>query len=203
MKEFAFKHSPGRIDGLRVIANIGQKGSVQKLPETVPASRTYRWLGAASIVASGSVSMKFPDGAQFTMNRGDFLPSIVRQSGDIVQEALEDNTLVYCFQSLTQAPMWNRGYVLNPGIPLELPARKLGARCILVSGRARCNDVADLNAESAPHIVRVSPEKPLTILGDGVLLYMFEPAYTWDADPAEDDDPLLDDYIKGLVLRRV
>jgi len=200
MKDFTFKHSPGRIDGLRIIANIGEKGCVQKIPEVLPSGHGFRWLGAASIVASGSIGMTFPNGATLTLKRGDVLPSISRQSGDVVEEALADDTLLYCFQSVTPEPMWNCGFLLSPGTPLELPARKKGSRCILVAGRARCNDVLDLNAEAAPHVLRVSPNKEVSIIGDGVLLYMFEPESSWDLDPAEDSDPLLNDVIKGLTV---
>jgi hypothetical protein len=202
MKDFSFKHSPGRIDGLRVIANIGQKGSVQKLQEIIPSGRSFRWLSGASVVVSGSVSMRFPDGFELILRRGDYVPSIVRQSGDFIQEALDDDTLFYCFQRASPSPMWSRGFVLKPSEALELPARRQAARCILVSGRARCNDVLDLSAELEPHILRVSPHKDVRIVGEGVLLYMFEPEDSSEADPAEDGNPFVDDYVKGVFLNR-
>lgn len=199
MKAFRFKHSPGRIDGLRVVANIGEKNSVQRIPEPLAAGQSYRWI-PASIVASGSVCVKSPNGVTFTLERGGVLPSLTRVGGDVVEEALEDDTLIYCFQSEIEPPMWKRGYVIQPGVPITLSPRDGWARVVLVSGQAICNGTVEMNATLAPHVLRVSPGKTVEIVGDGVLLYMFPANAPAGQDPATDDDPLLSDFMKGLTL---
>lgn len=198
MKSFQFRYSATRVDGLRIIASLGDRGSVLKMTEKLAPGTEYHWPGASSIVARGSILVTFQHGEQIVLRPGDVMPSVVRHSGDVFQEALEDQTLIYCFRSTVATPTWIRGFKLEAGRPLALPSRPRPSRCILITGRARCNDQLDISADKAPHVLKVSPDKALSFSGEGVLLYAFESGFDKSRDPIEDDDPMVDDYNKGV-----
>lgn len=199
-KKFNYRFAPSRIDGMRVIANLGEMGSVQRIETKLDPEREYQWSGASSIIVSGAVFLKFDHGKRVVLRPGDVLPSVIRYHEGIVQEALENGTLIYCLQHKCDFPIWNKGFVLEPGRPLLLGPRKKPSRLFLASGYATCNETVDLDASVAPHLLKVSAGKRLSISGDGVLLYMFESEADLSKDPALDIDPLVDDYMKGLRI---